>query len=63
MSKRSSKRKRPRDANALAKSIVDEATGQAEPEPKSDMAEPLGMFEDEFQEMYGHGFRGLRLVV
>ena len=37
MPKRSSKRKkRPVDANALAKSIVDEATGQAEPEDATD---------------------------
>jgi len=30
------KKKRPRDANELAKQIVDEATGQAPPEPIAD---------------------------
>jgi hypothetical protein len=34
MPNRSSKPKRPRDVNQLAKRIVDEATGQAPPEPK-----------------------------
>ena len=34
MPKRSSKPKRPRDLNQLAKAITDEATGQAPPEPK-----------------------------
>lgn len=33
MPERSSKKKRPRDTNQLAASIVQEATGQAEPEP------------------------------
>ena len=35
MPNRSSKPKRPRDANQLAKRIVDLATGQAEERPKS----------------------------
>lgn len=34
MPKRSSKPKRPRDLNQLAKAVTDEATGQAPPEPK-----------------------------
>jgi len=34
MQKRSSKPKRPRDLNQLAKRLVDEATGQTPPEPK-----------------------------
>ncbi len=34
MQKRSSKPKRPRDLNQLAKAITDEATGQTPPEPK-----------------------------
>ena len=36
MQKRSSKPKRPRDLNQLAKRLVDEATGQAAPESKPD---------------------------
>jgi len=32
MPKRSSKQKRPRDVNQLAKQIVEEATGEAKPE-------------------------------
>jgi len=34
MPKRSSKKKRPRDVNALAKHLVDEATGQEPPKQK-----------------------------
>ena len=34
MPSRASKRKRPRDTNQLAWQIVQEATGQAEPEPE-----------------------------
>jgi len=34
MPNRSSKKKRPRDVNALAKHLVDEATGQEPPEQK-----------------------------
>lgn len=34
MPKRSSKRKRPRDVSQLAKSIVDDATSEVEPEPE-----------------------------
>ena len=34
MPKRSSKKKRPRDVNALAKHLVDEATGQESPKQK-----------------------------
>lgn len=33
------RRKRPRDISQLAKAIVDEATGQAEPEPFSQQAQ------------------------
>lgn len=36
MPNRSSKPKRPRDANQLAKSIVDIATGEAPPQPDPD---------------------------
>jgi hypothetical protein len=36
MQERSSKPKRPRDLNQLAKGIVDEATGSAPPESKAD---------------------------
>lgn len=42
MPDRSRKPKRPRDLNQLAKSIVDEATGQAEPEPE-DTRDPLAV--------------------
>lgn len=36
------KPKRPRDANQLAKNVVDLATGQAEEEPKKQPTEPRG---------------------
>lgn len=36
MPKRSSKKKRPRDASQLAKSIVDDATSEAADRPKDD---------------------------
>ncbi len=47
MDDRSSKKKRPRDPNALAAQIVREATGEAEPEPvkqpeKNPHAQALG---------------------
>jgi hypothetical protein len=37
-----SRKKRPRDINQLAKQIVDEATGQAGPEPE-DTRDPLAV--------------------
>jgi hypothetical protein len=36
MPNQSSKKKRPADANKLAFQVVQESTGQAEPEPESD---------------------------
>jgi hypothetical protein len=36
MPNRSSKPKRPRDVNQLAKAIVDQATSEAAPEPQTD---------------------------
>lgn len=36
MPKRSSKQKRPRDVNQLAKQIVDEATGESKPEASAE---------------------------
>ena len=43
MPKRSSKKKRPRDVSPLAKSVVDEATGQTEPESAEDGKNPAAV--------------------